>query len=178
MIQHLPEFECQALEYPFQIPTDSIVVGYGMGGRIALKCPQPKIILSAHPGLKTPQEKQQRWQDDQQWIEKLKTMPFEQFLREWYAQPLFETLDVSSVLERRLKQNPLELAEILSKESLSHQTFSVPSNAAFLHGQLDAKYKQLYRDLGISSIEIPNAGHAIHLENPLGLANAIRSYLE
>jgi len=178
VIEYLPEYACQALSYPFQIPKNSIVIGYSMGGRIALRSSQPKILLSTHPGLKTPEEKAQRWHQDELWIQKLKTEPLESFLEAWYAQPLFDSLRNHPAFpkSRRLQQNRQVLIQMLSHESLAHQEFTLP-DATFLHGQFDQKYAQLYQNLNIPSLEISNAGHAAHLENPQGCAEAIREGL-
>lgn len=177
VIEHLPEFSCEALSYPFQIPPESFVIGYSMGGRIALRSSEPKILLSTHPGLRTAEEKAQRWLQDQQWAERLRQEPLESFLQAWYAQPLFDSLrrhpDFPKILARRAQQNPLELAQMLEQESLSHQDFAA-AQAIFLHGQSDTKFARLYQNLGIPSLEIPHAGHAAHLENPQGCAEAIR----
>ncbi len=181
VIGHLPEYSCYALSYPFQIPSDSIVIGYSMGGRIALRSSQPKILISTHPGLKTPEEKAQRLLQDQYWIQKLRQEPLESFLKDWYAQPLFESFrkhpEFPKIVSRRVQQDPQVLAQMLEQESLAHQEFTF-SEGIFLHGALDQKYAQLYRDLKIPSIEIPEAGHAAHLENPKGCAEAIRQALE
>jgi 2-succinyl-6-hydroxy-2,4-cyclohexadiene-1-carboxylate synthase len=177
VIAHLPGYDCLPLEYPFHIPDDGILIGYSMGGRIALQSPHPKIVLSAHPGLRTEQEKDERWKSDQAWIEKLQQRPLQEFLQAWYAQPLFDTLRrhsaFESMLSRRLWQDPQKLIEMLSKESLAHQEHSIPANAVFLHGQLDAKFAKLYRELKIPSWEIPHAGHAAHLEQPQSCAEII-----
>lgn len=177
VIKHLPEYSCQALSYPFQIPQNSILIGYSMGGRIALKASYPKILLSTHPGLKTPEEKAERWHQDQLWIQKLHQAPLEGFLKAWYAQPLFDSLRTHpafpKVLSRRLKQDPVVIAQMLTQESLAHQEFKL-HEAIFMHGQFDQKYAQLYKHLNIPSLEISDAGHAAHLENPQGCAEAIR----
>jgi 2-succinyl-6-hydroxy-2,4-cyclohexadiene-1-carboxylate synthase len=177
VIRHLPEYFCEALSYPFQIPSNAIVIGYSMGGRIALRSSQPKILLSTHPGLQTVQEKAERLYQDQQWIKKLHQETLESFLQAWYAQPLFDSLrrhpGFPKILSRRMQQNPLELAQILEKESLAHQNFILPE-ATFLHGELDKKFVRLYQDLKIYSIAVPNAGHAAHLENPKECAKIIR----
>jgi 2-succinyl-6-hydroxy-2,4-cyclohexadiene-1-carboxylate synthase len=181
VIKHLPEYSCGALSYPFQIPPDSILIGYSMGGRIALRSSQPKILLSTHPGLKTSEEKAERLRQDQLWIKKLQQEPLDSFLKAWYAQPLFDSLRTHpafpEVLSRRLKQDPEVLARMLSQESLARQEFILPK-AVFLHGQFDQKYAQLYKNLNISSLEISNAGHAAHLENPHECARAIREGIQ
>ncbi len=181
VIRHLPEYSCDALSYPFQIPSDSILIGYSMGGRIALRSPNPKILLSTHPGLQTHEKKAQRIKHDEEWIQMLEHGSLEDFLKTWYAQPLFDSLRnhpvFPEVLSRRLQQDPEVLAQMLSQESLVHQEFTLPE-AIFLHGQLDKKFAQLYRDLKIPSFEISNAGHAAHLENPEGCAKMIRQVLQ
>ncbi len=178
VINHLPEYSCKALSYPFQIPSNSILIGYSMGGRIALRSSQPKILLSTHPGLQTPEEKAERWRQDELWIKRLQQEPLESFLKAWYAQPLFDSLRshpaFPEVLSRRLKQDPEVLAQMLSQESLAHQEFK-HLEAIFLHGEFDQKYAQLYKNL--PSLEIPGAGHAAHLENPQGCADVIRQSL-
>lgn len=182
VIRHLPDYDCQALAYPFQVPKNGVLIGYSMGGRIALRSSLPKIVISAHPGLQTTQEKLQRQEQDERWIKKLLKEPLDKFLEEWYAQPLFDSLrthpDFTRILQKRQKQNPQELARILAEESLANQEFSVPSNAVFMHGELDPKYARLYQSLEIPSVQIPSAGHAAHLENPEGCAEAIREVLK
>jgi 2-succinyl-6-hydroxy-2,4-cyclohexadiene-1-carboxylate synthase len=151
-----------------------------MGGRIALRSPNPKILLSTHPGLQTPEKKAQRLKHDGKWIRLLEQGSLEDFLKTWYAQPLFDSLRnhpvFPEVFSRRLQQDPEVLAQMLSQESLVHQEFSYPEGI-FLHGQLDKKFAQLYRDLKIPSFEIPHAGHAAHLENPKECAKMIRQVL-
>ena len=181
VISHFPDYDCKALSYPFEIPKDAIVIGYSMGGRVALRSSCPKILISTHPGLQTFEEKTERLKNDQLLREKLRHQPLEAFLNDWYAQPLFATLrnhpEFPKILLRRLNQEPEALAKMLARESLSHQSFTKPSDAYFIHGQLDDKYAKLYQELQISSLAVPHAGHAAHLENPEGCAEAIRKAL-
>ncbi|HEY5259589.1 MAG TPA: hypothetical protein VIJ46_03000, partial [Rhabdochlamydiaceae bacterium] len=139
VIRHLPEYTCEALSYPFEIPSNSILIGYSMGGRIALQSSQPKILLSTHPGLQTPEKKAQRLKHDGEWIRMLEQGSLENFLKAWYSQPLFDSLrnhpEFQNIFSRRLQQDPQVLAQMLSQESLAHQEFT-HSEGIFMHGQL------------------------------------------
>ncbi len=82
-----------------------ILIGYSMGGRIALQlraCAEKLIILSGHPGLKAQKEKEERLKSDQMWSEKLLKIPFEEFFAQWYAQPVFQNLALTSLIHRRM----------------------------------------------------------------------------
>jgi 2-succinyl-6-hydroxy-2,4-cyclohexadiene-1-carboxylate synthase len=181
VIDLLPEFECIALTYPFQIPTDGILVGYSMGGRIALGSTLPKINISGHPGLLTEEEKKARVAGEQLWLQKLKTLPIRQFFEEWYAQPLLESLHhhpkFPKIFERRLRNNLATLMTQFEMHSLVHQSSSL-QNTQFMHGEYDQKYKELYEKRGIYSHEVPKSGHACHLENPACTARQIKILID
>lgn len=162
-------------------------IGYSMGGRIALQLPpiHPSIILSAHTGLDTEQEQSLRWHEDAKWIEMLETQPIDPFIDKWYAQPLFASLQSKpdlfrSIKERRSQQDPVKLASLLRQMSLGKQKkiTTLHPETLFLFGKQDLKYEQLYAKLPkrILRQSIPNAGHAIHLENPDGCVEAIQQW--
>ncbi len=161
-----------------------ILVGYSMGGRIALQladCAKALVLLSAHPGLKTEQEKEEQKKREEVWINKLHTLPFDTFLTEWYAQPLFHSpsADRRFYPPRRQLQEPRSLAKVMEQMSLASQkyrdTFACP--ALFLHGEYDEKYRNLYAKLpkDISVEKINHSGHACHLEQPRLCAHTILS---
>ncbi|MBP7074546.1 MAG: alpha/beta fold hydrolase [Rhabdochlamydiaceae bacterium] len=174
----LPEYDCQSLSYPFILPSRGVLIGYSMGGRIAIQAEVPKLLISAHPGLKTEEERSARKAQEELWIEKLKTLTLQEFFQEWYAQSIFSSLtshpNFPRIFERRLKNDPLVLLEQFKSHSLVSQK-SHHRNAIFLHGQYDDTYKKLYA--GIASHEIPHAGHACHLENPQATAEKIKLIL-
>lgn len=181
VISFLPSFECTPLLYPFELPAKGVLIGYSMGGRIALKSPLPKIIISGHPGLQTDEEKEARTQSEALWINKLKTLSINQFFKEWYEQPLFQSLRnhprFSSILERRLKKSP----ELLIKQIMEHSLTKQPTlrrNTIFIHGEYDTVYKDLYQKAKIFSHEVPKAGHACHVENPEGTAHQIKILID
>lgn len=175
----------------------SILVGYSMGGRLALdlavRSPhliQKLIILSAHPGIERDEERHTRLQRDQQWAQMIDAQGLPAFLQAWYEQPLFRSFKESpafpDIFRERLKQDPEKVKALLLKYSPgimpSHwsaiEKFSFPT--LFLFGDRDIRY-QLVRDKllkrGISTKLIPNSGHAIHLENPVACAEKIKEFL-
>ncbi len=159
-----------------------ILVGYSMGGRLAMQlqeCAEAIVVLSGHPGLETEEEKAARRKIDEQWSKKLETMPIDGFITEWYQQPIFQTL--GSIPKRRLNQNPQHLANVMQQLSLANQPhfnqFSRP--ALFLYGEEDLKYRQLYYTLPktVSVRSIKNCGHAIPIENAKEAAEIILHWL-
>lgn len=146
------------------------LVGYSMGGRLALRIPKEKVasltLLSVHPGLKTEEEKQKRLQSDLEWVRLLRELPIDEFLKRWYDQPLFKPFVPD--LSMRKKQNIPALAASFMHYSLAHQKRYEIDHV--LVGERDTKFRSLYEN----PIIIPHAGHAIHLENPQAVAAIIK----
>jgi len=180
VIACLPGYTCKALTYPFEIPKEGILIGYSMGGRIALESYLPKIVISGHPGLKTKEEKNAQIQKEQFWIQRLRESTIEEIVNDWYKEPLFNSLKshpcFPRIVEKRLKQCPLVLANQIQMHPLSNQESHL-NNVAFLHGEYDQKYKNIYKKLIYPNYEIPKAGHACHLENPSATAYQIKTLI-
>ena len=175
VIGYLPEFQCEALIYPFQIPSNGILIGYSMGGRIALRYSHRKIVFSTHPGLTTPEEKAARRFHDQQWLDLLERVSLEEFLKAWYQQPLFRSLKLDSALfQRRISQSRETIAQMLIGESLADQSFS--TDATFVYGELDTKFAEIYQAHAIKAFQLAGVGHACHLENPQLVAEFIQTF--
>jgi 2-succinyl-6-hydroxy-2,4-cyclohexadiene-1-carboxylate synthase len=74
----------------------SILIGYSMGGRLALHAllENPKlyrgaIFISTHLGLKCPNEKQRRIESDALWARAFMSEPWESVLSKWNSQGVF-----------------------------------------------------------------------------------------
>lgn len=96
--QDLQSFETLSEKLLTLIPDDEkpIFVGYSLGARVGLHLLEKAadrfkafIFLSAHPGLVTDQEKQQRKAHDLAWSEKLQHLSWDEFLKQWTMQPVF-----------------------------------------------------------------------------------------
>lgn len=175
------------------------VVGYSMGGRLALYFAatyphmlQRLVLESTSPGLRTEEERAARRQHDQTLAERIETTPLDEFLDWWYNQPLFASLRshpaFGRVLEQRKLSTPAGLACSLRCmgtgvqpsmwESLPH--LSVPT--VLLAGQRDEKFVRIGREMKSLLPTAPlcvigGAGHTIHVENEGAYVDVVRTFL-
>lgn len=182
VISYLPDFRCLTLSYPFIIPSDGILVGYSMGGRIAFNYPHPKILISSHLGFTTKEEKDERRAWENRWLHRLKTEPFFKFLKAWYDQPLFSSLKAlpqfPAIFNRRLQGTQKEALHQFQSNLLSDQPYQIPSHVHFLCGTEDTKYVNLYKKLRLNPLLVQGSCHACHLEQPKECANLIRQIVD
>lgn len=159
------------------------LIGYSMGGRLALQLRDQAtavVNIAGHPGLKTQTEKEQRLLIDTQWSEKLQNLAFEDFLKQWYAQPLFGE-HAEQLLEKRKNQNPQNLFRVLLQLSLAHQLLieDFPCHTLFICGEKDTKYHTLFKKLEdrVCVNVVRNSAHAVHIEQPFLCATSILNWL-
>lgn len=164
-----------------------VMVGYSMGGRLALYMAlrRPErcaglFLESASPGLESEEERTARRASDEEKAKRLETEGFEAFLRDWYRQPLFASLArdrtlLQRTIEARRRNDPIELARSLrgmgtgSQPSLwgELESLTVPSLAAA--GALDEKYAAISSRMAVINSQIESrsvrgAGHNVHDE--------------
>ena len=175
------------------------ILGYSLGGRlalyIALRYPGlvSKVILeSASPGLKSSRQRTIRKLQDETLAIKLVNSDFNQFLQEWYDQPLFNSLrqhrDFKKLLKERKMSNPEELAVSLTALSTGKQPslWDLLSEnkiaILLLAGELDLKFRGIARQMSrqcptCKTKIIKNAGHNIHFEDPDEFTNICIEFL-
>ena len=177
------------------------VVGYSMGGRLALylalhyqeHC-AALFLESASPGLQSVEERSARRAADEKRATRLESGGFEGFLRDWYRQPLFASLArderlLHRTIEARRSNDPVELARSLrgmgvgSQPSLWGDLEGLDVPALAVAGGLDRKYACLtVRMADISprmgSVVIPGAGHNVHAEAPAEYVPLLGSFLD
>ena len=129
------------------------------------------IIASAHPGLMSEEAKKKRHNEDAKWAEKLLHLPIDEFLKHWYDQSVFAGFCPDFSLRRN--QNKPDLVQALMHYSLANQPLLHIEKAMHVVGERDLKYRAIHPN----AIVIPNAGHAIHLENPKAFANCIQEII-
>ena len=178
------------------------LVGYSMGGRFAvavaeLLCfsghpPAQVVLLSAGLGFPHEAERAERCIIDEQWAE-LARRDLSAFWRQWYAQPLFSSF---AQLAEAAQTTWLKARNIIDSRTLTAHlcTYSparhdhlLPAirrlqasgvSLLYLAGERDKKYVAVGRELAAASIPtqvIGGAGHALPLEAPIAVAQAINA---
>jgi 2-succinyl-6-hydroxy-2,4-cyclohexadiene-1-carboxylate synthase len=171
------------------------LVGYSMGGRIALQlaCRWPHLIhrltlISASPGLETARERRARFLADDLLANQMRRTSMRDFLAFWYRQPLFRQFRAhprfQELFTRRLQHDPHEMADTLLSystgtlpplwERLAHLT--IPTE--FICGEQDAKFCDIGRRLTklnpqIQLRVVANVGHVVHWEAPNAVTQGI-----
>lgn len=172
------------------------VVGYSMGGRLALHLAlrhpdrvERLILLSASPGLRTEKERAARRALDQQYADEIEA-DLEGFLERWYRMPLFGSLDESTrlaLITKRSQNNPAELRKSLEGMGTGAQ----PSHWEHLHqihvpawavaGADDAKFVEIANRIAETTsfnvVVVPDASHAVLNERPEYVASLLRNLL-
>lgn len=170
---------------------DPIVVGYSMGGRLALNlaihhpdCLDQLILISASPGIDSIPERELRLTRDNQWAEMLRTVPFSQFLDRWYDQPIFDSFRESPVFAHALSVRRVSDPERLALLFLAVSPGHIPSMwgalsqlkcpLTYVYGELDIAYgvisDRIRNECPHATIySIPQSGHVVHLEAPTEL---------
>ena len=176
------------------------VLGYSLGGRIALRFalahPQRTAALfleSASPGIESPEERRQRIASDAELADRIEQEGIEHFVDHWQALPLWESQsrlapEIRARLRRqRLAQRPEGLANSLrgcgagtDQPALADLARLEPP-LTLVAGALDEKYVALARQMAARSsgahVEIvENAGHAVHLEQPDRFAELVARF--
>lgn len=162
-----------------------IVVGYSMGGRVALYWalhaahrPRRLVLESASPGLAEEIERQTRREEDAARADAIER-DFPAFVREWYSQPLFATLSRDQrdrLVRTRLRGNaPAALARSLRCVGTGSQPplwDALPRCALpveVVAGEQDVKFAAIADQLARAFPEarlhcVPGAGHLVHIE--------------
>ena len=165
------------------------VIGYSMGGRLALYMAVnfpgrvgKVVIESASPGLASDAERRARIEQDRKLADRIQHMPIDQYLDEWYAQPLFATMDKASdryqkMLTRRVQNDPrklrlsLEMMGTGAQPSLWDKLEKIRSPLLLVVGERDEKFRQIADEMArhcpsAKTEVVENAGHSVHFENP------------
>lgn len=180
---------------PLLPPGPLAVVGYSMGGRLALHLAARHpgrvaavVAIGATAGLPDAEARSARRAADAAWARMLREEGLDAFLAAWEAQPLFASQRVlppaSQAWLRQLRegQQAEGLARSLETFGLGAQpplhdalaTLTMP--AWLIAGEADPKFTSAALDLAArmphaSAVVVPGCGHNLPLENPAFLVS-------
>lgn len=174
---------------------DAILLGYSLGARLALHSLihnpssfiKSAILVSAHAGLFSEEEKFKRLESDALWKTKLHKLPWQEFWQEWNQQSVFE--GSPTPLNRAQISAPLNKLDcIFDQWSLGRQKNLWPHlkeikiNSLWIYGELDHKFRGLAAQATessprISSVSVANSAHRCPWDNPEDFIEKILSFL-
>jgi 2-succinyl-6-hydroxy-2,4-cyclohexadiene-1-carboxylate synthase len=179
----------------------STVVGYSMGGRLALylalrhpdRC-AGLFLESASPGLEDAGERAARRRADEEKAARLEGGDLRGFLHDWYRQPLFAPLARDEELLRRTiedkrRNDPAELAKSLrdmgsgSQPPLWGELPGLRVPALAVAGGLDEKFAGISRRMAslnasMRAAVVPGVGHNVHAEAPEAYLSLLEGLLD
>ncbi|MEZ7171084.1 2-succinyl-6-hydroxy-2,4-cyclohexadiene-1-carboxylate synthase [Sporosarcina sp. OR05] len=178
-----------------------VLVGYSMGGRIALAYTiqypeqiQALVLESASPGLATEEARIARRQADEKLACRIEAEGVRPFVDNWENIPLFQSQKKLpeekriQIRNERLQQSGQGLANSLrgigtgSQPSYWGLIGNLKENVLLITGELDEKFVTIAREMNeIASLWkhtiVPGAGHAIHVEKPSLFATMVKEFI-
>lgn len=193
------EFETKGRSRPW-------LLGYSLGGRLALHAllKQPGlwrgvIVVGANPGLPDGPEKAARLKNDMYWAGRFRSEPWENVVRDWDAQPVFQHAGEPVKNPCPPREGDFfkgQVARLFDTFSLGRQDDLRPALAGlyqaektppappvlFLSGQYDTKFGALGEELaalcpGWTHRVLPGGGHRAPWEAPAAFTRAVQDFI-
>jgi 2-succinyl-6-hydroxy-2,4-cyclohexadiene-1-carboxylate synthase len=177
---------------------EAVLLGYSMGGRIALYSAfsgffRAVILESASPGLANEEERKLRRINDEALAQRIECEGVAAFMDYWEKLPLFASQRAlpSDVRERQRGQRLLNRAHGLANSlrgvgtgvqpALYEQLPQLELPVLLIAGELDTKFCAIGREMALqlprAELRImPEAGHQIHLEQPAAFSALVRQF--
>jgi 2-succinyl-6-hydroxy-2,4-cyclohexadiene-1-carboxylate synthase len=177
------------------------VVGYSMGGRVALRLAldhpgrvRRLVLVSSGPGFPPGAEREERRRRDAWLAEILEEDGIGPFVAWWESNPAlkpvrpFSRADSGRLRAMRLNQDPVGLAACLrrfgpgSMDSLWERLGTLRCPVLLIAGAADTRYVTVMGDMRARLPDarlavIPDCGHAVHREQPAALTAALDGFL-
>ncbi|MGQ9480850.1 2-succinyl-6-hydroxy-2,4-cyclohexadiene-1-carboxylate synthase [Chloroflexus sp.] len=177
------------------------LLGYSMGGRIGLLLTahaptriRRQILIGASPGLADPAERAARLASDEALARLIEERGLEWFVDYWATQPIFASQQrlPSAVLAAQRAQrlagsaqgyaNALRGMSVGRQPSLWATLPTITTPTLLITGALDSKFCAIAAQMAALMPNarheiVPDAGHAVHLEQPDVVATLVSAFL-
>ena len=175
------------------------VVGYSLGGRIALHAAvrnpaafRALVLVGATPGIDDETVRRSRRAADESLADWFETERIDAIVDFWESQPVFATQDHDLVIAQRpgrLAHDPRWLAAMLratgqgALDPVWDRLRAITAPVLALAGEHDDNYAAIAERMAAELPEgrfatVPDAGHAAHLEQPEAVAELVGDFLD
>jgi 2-succinyl-6-hydroxy-2,4-cyclohexadiene-1-carboxylate synthase len=175
-------------------PERYTLVGYSMGGRIALHvalAPSDRVerlvLIGASPGIADDSERSARQRADEELAGEIERSSIDEFARRWAGTPVLAGLPATALDAAhadRLRSTPAGLARALrglgtgALPSLWERLGELSMPVTLVVGERDSKFGAIAVEMArrmpkAEVIVAPGVGHAVHLEAPEAIARAL-----
>jgi 2-succinyl-6-hydroxy-2,4-cyclohexadiene-1-carboxylate synthase len=170
------------------------LAGYSQGGRIALHAAlalpervERLVLIGASPGIADPAERSARRAADETLAEEIERASIEDFATRWAATPVLadQPPEVRAAAHAdRLRSTPAGIAAALrglgtgALPSVWDRLAELSMPVVLMAGERDEKFREIGADMAgaierAEVVVVPGVGHAVHLEAPRRVAEAI-----
>lgn len=177
-------------------PERFTLVGYSMGGRIALHVAlaaaarvERLVLIGASPGIEDRAQREARRADDERLADEIERLGIEAFARRWAATPVLAGQPASVLAAAnadRLRNTAAGLARALrglgtgALPSAWDRLGELAMPATLVVGERDTKFRAIAEQMAAQLpdaklVVVPGAGHAVHLEAPDAVATVLAS---
>jgi 2-succinyl-6-hydroxy-2,4-cyclohexadiene-1-carboxylate synthase len=192
-------FDQRLSEIASRVDDGDVVVGYSMGGRLALRAALRRparfgalVLVGASAGIEDEAARHARQAADEELADWIEAHTIEEFAERWEAQPVFASQSpelVEAQREGRLSHDPRKLAQLLRSggqgavEPVWDELEEIDCPVLALAGELDSRYADAAYRIAErvkhgSARLVPGAGHAPQLERPDEFAELLLDFLD
>lgn len=175
-------------------PSSFTLVGYSMGGRIALHAAlalgdrvKSLVLIGASPGIADPARRAARRAEDERLADEIERTSIDRFAQRWAQAPVLAGQPpavAAAVHADRLRSTPAGLARALrglgtgALPSLWDRLTELRTPVSLVAGERDLKFRAIAERMSLavadaSLVVVAGAGHAVHLEAPERVAAII-----
>lgn len=192
-------FDGRLREIAERVDDGDALVGYSMGGRLALRAALRRpakfgaiVLVGTSAGIEDPAAREERRRADERLADWIERHTIEEFAERWESQPVFATQPpdlVSAQRPGRLSHEPARLAQLLRSagqgmfEPVWHELERIDCPVLAVAGERDTAYA----DAAFRIAErvkhgrarlIADAGHAPQLERPDEFSGVLLDFLD